>query len=57
MLGRKHVGSGTLLLGIHHEMHMHGPVKLVSYVIVAAMAGAVLYAFYISVTYWTGIGV
>jgi hypothetical protein len=36
---------------------MHGPVKLVSYVIVAAMAGAVLYAFYISVTYWAGIGV
>jgi hypothetical protein len=36
---------------------MHGPLRLLSYVIVASMAGAVLYAFYISVTYWTGISV
>ncbi len=36
---------------------MHGPLRVVSYVIVASMAGAVLYAVYISVTYWTGIGV
>lgn len=36
---------------------MHGPLKLVSYVIVLLMAAAVLYAAYISVTYWTGIGV
>lgn len=36
---------------------MHGPLKLVSYVIVLLMALAVLYAAYISVTYWTGIGV
>ena len=40
-----------------HKVPMHGPLRLVSYVIVASMAGAVLYAFYISVTYWTGIGV
>ena len=36
---------------------MHGPLKLVSYVIVLLMALAVLYAAFISVTYWTGIGV
>jgi hypothetical protein len=36
---------------------MHAPFRLVSYVIVALMAAAVLYAFYMSVTYWTGIGV
>jgi hypothetical protein len=36
---------------------VHGPLKLVSYVIVLLMALAVLYAAYISVTYWTGIGV
>ena len=36
---------------------MHGPLRLVSHVIVALMAAAVLYAFYMSVTYWTGIGV
>ncbi len=36
---------------------MHGPLKLVSYAIVLLMALAVLYAAYISVTYWTGIGV
>lgn len=36
---------------------MHRSLKLVSYVIVLLMALAVLYAAYISVTYWTGIGV
>jgi hypothetical protein len=36
---------------------LHGPLKLLSYVIVLIMALAVLYAAYISVTYWTGIGV
>lgn len=36
---------------------MHAPLRLVSHFIVASMAGAMLYAFYISVTYWTGIGV
>lgn len=39
------------------EVRVHGPLKLVSYVIVLLMALAVLYAAYISVTYWTGIGV
>ena len=36
---------------------MHGPLKLVSYLIVLLMALAVLYAAYIAVTYWSGIGV
>jgi hypothetical protein len=36
---------------------MHGPLKLVSYVIVLLMALSVAYGAYISVTYWTGIGV
>jgi hypothetical protein len=36
---------------------MHGSLKLLSYVIVLLMAVAVLYAAYISVTYWSGIGV
>lgn len=39
------------------EVRVHGPLKLVSFVIVLLMALAVLYAAYISVTYWTGIGV
>jgi hypothetical protein len=36
---------------------VHGPLKLLGYAIVALMAVAVIYAAYISVTYWTGIGV
>jgi hypothetical protein len=36
---------------------MHGPLKLVSYLIVLLMALAVIYAVYISATYWAGIGV
>jgi hypothetical protein len=36
---------------------VYGPIKLVGYLIVLLMAVAVLYAAYISVTYWAGIGV
>ncbi len=36
---------------------MHGPLKMASHAIVLLMAVAVAYAFYISVTYWAGIGV
>lgn len=36
---------------------VHGPLKLLSYVIVLLMAVAALYASYISVTYWSGISV
>jgi hypothetical protein len=36
---------------------MHGPLKFVSYLIVLLMAVAAIYALYISVTYWSGIGV
>jgi hypothetical protein len=37
--------------------HVYGPIKLAGYLIVLLMAVAVLYAAYISVTYWAGIGV
>ena len=36
---------------------MHKSLKALSYAIVALMAAAALYAFYISVTYWSGISV
>ncbi len=41
---------------------MHGegfytPVKIVGYVVLAAMIAAILYAAWISFTHWTGIGV
>lgn len=36
---------------------MHGTLKLLSYVIVLLMAVAVIYALYISATYWAGIAV
>jgi len=36
---------------------MHAPLKLVSHLIVLLMAMAVLYAAYISIKYWAGIGV
>jgi hypothetical protein len=36
---------------------MHTPLKLVSHAIVFLMGAAVVYAFYIAVTYWSGIGV
>ncbi len=36
---------------------MHGPLKWASYAIVALMALAALYSLYISIKYWSGIGV
>jgi hypothetical protein len=41
---------------------MHGeafftPVRIVGYVVLAAMLAAILYTAWISVTHWTGIGV
>jgi hypothetical protein len=36
---------------------MHGSLKAVGYAVVALMAGAALFAFYMSVTHWAGIGV
>ncbi len=36
---------------------MHGPLKLLGYAVVLAMAAAVLYAAYISIAYWHGISV
>jgi hypothetical protein len=41
---------------------MHGeafftPVRIVSYVVLAAMAGAIGYSAWISLAHWTGIGV
>lgn len=39
------------------EAHVLGALKVLSYLIVLLMAIAVIYAAYMSVTYWTGIGV
>jgi len=39
------------------EERVHAPLKVLSYVIAALMAVAVAYAAYISVAYWSGIGV
>lgn len=36
---------------------MHGPLKVLSYVVVLLMVVAVLYVAYISMTHWSGIGV
>ena len=36
---------------------LHGPVKIVSLVVLLLLLASVLYAGYIAVTYWTGIGV
>lgn len=34
-----------------------GPVKILSFIVLSAMAGAIIYAFSISLMYWAGIGV
>lgn len=39
------------------ESAAHGALKAVSYVVMALMVVAVIYAAYISVTHWHGIGV
>lgn len=39
------------------ELSMHGPLKLLSYVIALLILIAMLYSGYISVQYWSGIGV
>ena len=36
---------------------MHGSLKLLSYVVILLMAISMLYAAYISIKYWAGIGV
>lgn len=36
---------------------MHGPFKVFSYVVVLLMLVAMIYAAYISIKYWSGIGV
>ena len=36
---------------------MHGSLKAVSAVVIALMVAALLYAAYISIRYWSGIGV
>lgn len=36
---------------------MYGPLKIFSYVVVLLMVVAMIYAAYISVKYWAGIGV
>lgn len=39
------------------ETALTGPLRILSYVIVLLMAIAVVYAGYITVSYWSGIGV
>lgn len=36
---------------------MHGPLKLLSYVVILLMLIAMAYSGYISIEYWSGIGV
>lgn len=36
---------------------MYGALRIVSYVVLLSMAGSFLYAAYITLTHWTGIGV
>lgn len=35
----------------------YGPVKILSFIVLLAMAAAIVYAFSISLLYWSGIGV
>lgn len=39
------------------EQTLHGPMKVVALVVLLLMAVAMVYAAYISVAHWTGIGV
>lgn len=36
---------------------IYNPFKVLSFIVLAAMAGAILYAVSIALTYWNGIGV
>ena len=49
--------TGTNWRTARTEERVHAPLKVLSYVIAALMAVAVAYAAYISVAYWSGIGV
>lgn len=40
-----------------HEEGFFTPLKVVSYVVLVAMVAALVYAAWISLTHWTGIGV
>lgn len=39
------------------QEQIFGPIKILSYVVISGMAGAIIYAFSIAVRYWSGIGV
>lgn len=41
----------------NQESSMHGPLKLLSYVVILLMLIAMVYSGYISIEYWSGIGV
>lgn len=41
---------------MQHKM-FYGPIKILSFIVLAGMAVAILYAFSISILYWAGIGV
>jgi hypothetical protein len=40
-----------------HGKAFYGPVRIVSFVVLLAMLAAVVYAGWISLTHWSGIGV
>ena len=64
---RSRVTAGTPTTGTGHPAEnkeapmrssaLYGPVKIVGYVVLAAMASAIVYAVWISLTHWGGIGV
>jgi len=39
------------------EQQFYSPLKILSFVVLLAMASAIIYAFIIAVKYWNGIGV
>jgi hypothetical protein len=50
----------TLYIGAQQGEAMHkwiGPFKVFGYVVVVLMAAAMVYAAYITITYWSGINV
>jgi hypothetical protein len=39
------------------QKSLYGPLRILSYIILLLMAGAIIYAFSITILHWTGIGV
>jgi len=43
--------------GAMRHKPFYAPVRILSFIVLAAMAAAIIYAFSISLLYWSGIGV